>query len=167
MPLLVRDVTPADIPAAAAIYDQCVRETVATFDTDQRGTAYLGSALAGLGPLDHFLVADDGGVVLGYALSSSYRPRPGYAGTRETSVYVTTAARGRGVGSRLYGDLIGRLDAAGAHTLVAVVARPNDASEALHRSLGFELVGVLREVGHKFGTWVDTALYQRFPPPSP
>ena len=65
------------------------------------------------------------------------------------------------MGRKLYGELLGRLDAAGVHTVMAVVALPNEPSEALHRSLGFERVGVLREVGHKFGRWVDTAWWQR------
>ncbi len=161
----VRDATPADVPAVAAIYDQCVRDTVATFDTEERGATYLGSVMAALGPADAFLVAVADEIVLGYALSGPFRPRPAYAGTRETSVYVAQHARGRRVGRLLYDQLLARLDAAGVHTEVAVVARPNEASEALHRSVGFELVGVLRDVGNKFDHWVDTAWYQRFPPP--
>jgi phosphinothricin acetyltransferase len=161
---IIRDATPADIPAVAAIYDQCVRDTVATFDTEERGAAHLGTALASLGPTDGFLVLDEGGVVLGYAVSGAFRPRPAYAGTRETSVYLARQARGRGWGRLVYAALLARLDAAGAHTQVAVVARPNEPSEALHRALGFELVGVVHEVGHKFGRWVDTAWYQRFGP---
>ena len=144
MAAVIRDAAPGDIPGAAAIYNQCVRETVATFDVEERGEASLGAALAGLGPLDHFLVAEEAGVVVGYALSGSFRPRPAYAGTRETSVYVAASARGQGLGGRLYTELLGRLDAGGAHTVLAVIARPNDASEALHRAFGFELVGVLR-----------------------
>ena len=83
------------------------------------------------------------------------------------SVYLAEGARGRGLGRTLYAALLARLDAAPqVHTQVAVIALPNDASEALHRSLGFERVGVLREVGHKFGRYVDTAWYQRMTPPN-
>ena len=159
----LRDAVPGDIPALAAIYDQCVRDTVATFDTEERGVAYLGSALAALGAVDAFLVVEVAGEVVGYALSGTYRPRPAYAGTRETSVYLAAGARGHGLGRLVYAALLARLDAAGVHTEVAVVALPNDASEALHRSLGFERVGVLWQVGHKLGRWVDTAWYQRRP----
>ncbi len=161
---LVRDATAADLPAVAAIYDRCVRDSVATFDTEERGAAYLGTALASLGPADGFLVLEHGGAVVGYAVSGPFRPRPAYNGTRETSVYLAEQMRGRGLGRLLYAALLARLDAAGAHTQVAVVALPNEASEALHRALGFELAGVLHEVGRKFGRWVDTAWYQRFGP---
>jgi phosphinothricin acetyltransferase len=81
------------------------------------------------------------------------------------SVYVADRARGRGVARTLYAALLARLDAEpSVHTEVAVIALPNDASEALHRAFGFEPVGTLREVGHKFGRYVDTAWWQRLAP---
>ena len=168
-PIRVRDAAPEDLPQMAAIYDEQVRTSVATFDTEPRGSAYLGDKLAHAGGGDLVLVAhaDGDGDVLGYAFSGPFRPRPAYDGTKEVSVYVTAAARGRGVARALYSALLTRLDRlSDVHTQVAVIALPNDASEALHRAFGFELVGVLREVGRKFDRWVDTAWYQRMPPPS-
>ena len=97
----------------------------------------------------------------GYAYSSSYRPRPGYRHTREVSVYLDAAARGQGLGRLLYDDLLARLAADGVHQVLAVVALPNDASEALHRACGFTRVGLLPEVGRKFDRWIDTALWGR------
>jgi L-amino acid N-acyltransferase YncA len=163
----VRDATPVDLPAMAAIYDEQVRTSLATFDTQERGAAYLGEKLASAGGGDIVLVATSGGEVLGYAYSGPFRPRPAYDGTKEVSVYLAPQARGRGIASLLYGALLARLDElAEVHTQVAVVALPNQASEALHRAHGFELVGVLREVGHKFGQFVDTAYFQRLRRPS-
>jgi phosphinothricin acetyltransferase len=98
--------------------------------------------------------------VLGFAYSSAFRPRPAYARTRETSIYLAPDAVGRGVGRRLYAHLLGQLREDGVHCAVAVVAQPNPASTALHEALGFELVGTLREVGRKFDRWVDTRWYQ-------
>ena len=146
----------------AAIYDDQVRTSLATFDTEPRGAAYLGEKLASTGAGNVVLALCSGEQLLGYAFSGPFRPRPAYAGTKEVSVYLAEAARGRGLGRIVYAALLARLDAASdVHTQVAVIALPNDASEALHRSLGFERVGVLREVGHKFGRYVDTAWYQR------
>ena len=159
--ITVRDATDADVPAMAAIYDEQARTTVATFDTEPRGAQYLGEKVAGAGGGDVVLVAVDDGDLLGYAFSGPFRPRPAYDATKEVSVYVAEPARGRGVASLLYSALLTRLDAYGVHTQVAVIALPNDASIALHRRHGFEEVGVLREVGHKFGRYVDTAWYQR------
>ena len=158
----VRDATTADLEVMAAIYDEQVRTSVATFDTEPRGTTYLGEKLANAGGSDLVLVAVRGEAVLGYAFSGPFRPRPAYDATKEVSVYLAARARGLGIGSLLYGALLARLDAmACVHTQVAVVALPNDASIALHRRHGFAQVGVLREVGRKFDSWVDTAWFQR------
>lgn len=165
-PIEVRDARAGDLAAMAAIYDEQVRSSVATFDTEPRGAAYLGEKLAAVDEGNVVLVAwAPGGDVLGYAFSGPFRPRPAYAGTKEVSVYLAGSARGRGLGRTLYAALLARLDAApGVHTQVAVIALPNDASVGLHRAMGFEQVGVLREVGHKFGRYVDTAWYQRMSP---
>ena len=80
-------------------------------------------------------------MVLGYASSAPYRPRPAYAHTREASVYLTDGARGRGCGRLLYDALLTALRADGVHLVVAVIALPNDASVALHRAFGFTSVG--------------------------
>ncbi|GGO75414.1 GNAT family N-acetyltransferase [Nocardioides deserti] len=133
---------------------------VATFDLEPQGTAYWEQRLAALGPGDHLLVAEEAGVVLGYAASSPYRPRPAYARTREASVHLDPAAQGRGVGTTLYARLLDLLRADGIRTVLAVVALPNPASQALHRRSGFEPVGVLREVGRKHDRWIDTELWQ-------
>ncbi len=160
--ITIRTASADDLPGMAAIYNEQVRTSVATFDVEERGIAYLGEKLAAHGPGDLVIVATRGGEVIGYALSGPFRPRPAYAGTKETSVYVADRARGLGLGRRLYAVLLERLDRlAEVHTQVAVIALPNPASEALHRSLGFDQVGTLREVGQKFGRYVDTAWYQR------
>jgi phosphinothricin acetyltransferase len=98
------------------------------------------------------------------AYAATYRPRPAYDGTRETSVYVAADARGRGLGRALYDELLQRVDADGIHVCLAVIALPNPSSEALHAAVGFEHVGTLREVGRKFDRWVDTAWWQRLRP---
>jgi L-amino acid N-acyltransferase YncA len=155
----VRPAVDADLPAIKAIYDVQVREGIATFDVDPPPLAYWEHRLAGTEPGDRVLVADDGGV-LGYAYSSSYRPRPAYRNTRETSIYLAPAAQGRGIGRRLYGELLDGLRSDGMHLALAVVAVPNPASQALHRACGFTRTGVLHEVGHKFGRWIDTEWWE-------
>ena len=160
----VRPATAADLPPISAIYDEQVRTAISTFDLEPRPAAYWELRLTSEEAGDHLLVAeDDGGRVVGYAYSSSYRPRPAYARTRETSVYLDASARGRGLGRLLYDDLLGRLRADGVHRVLAVIALPNDASEALHLACGFERVGLLAEVGWKFDRWIDTAIYQLSP----
>ena len=109
---------------------------------------------------EHLLVVANDDEVRGYAESTAFRPRPAYDHTREVSVYLGLDARQQGFGRKLYDDLLARLRADGIHVALAVIALPNPASEALHRSCGFTEVGVLREAGWKFGTWVDTGWWQ-------
>lgn len=153
----IRPATGADIPGVAAIYAREVREGYATFDTEPPEDEVWEAKIAH-GP---FLVAATAGVVSGYAYAAPYRTRPAYRHTRETSVYVAREAAGQGLGRRLYVALLALLrDDDDVHTLVAGIALPNPASEALHRAVGFEETGVTREVGWKLGRWVDVGWWQ-------
>lgn len=154
--MLVREAVPADLPSVKAIYDAQVVGGIATFDTVAPPLSYWHERLDSP---HHLLVAEQDREVLGYAYSSTYRPRAAYDATREVSVYLAAGAQGRGTGRALYADLLARLRHDGVHVVLAVIALPNDASEGLHRSFGFEKVGVLPEVGHKLGRWIDTAFY--------
>jgi L-amino acid N-acyltransferase YncA len=157
----VRTATDDDLEAMAQIYTEAALSSVATFDVGPQPPDHFAVRVASRRPGDHVVVADEAGRVVGMAYAVPYRPRPAYDLTRETSVYLGTGAQGRGVGRQLYTELLRRVDGDGIHVCLAVIARPNPASEALHRGLGFELVGTLHEVGRKFDRWVDTALWQR------
>jgi L-amino acid N-acyltransferase YncA len=161
---LLRTATTADLRAMTDVYNEAVAHTLATFDTEPRGEDHYAAAVTSTRPGDHVVVAEVADQVVGMAYSGTYRPRRAYDGTREVSVYLDPAARGNGLGRLLYDELLARVDADGIHTCLAVIALPNPASEALHRAVGFESAGVLREVGRKFGGWVDTALWQRMHP---
>lgn len=158
-PVTVRTADTSDLPRIAAIYDEQVRTAISTFDLEPLGLDYWEARLASTAPGDHLLVALADSGVVGYAYSSSYRPRPAYARTREVSVYLAGEAREQGLGRALYEELLRRLRTDGIHQVLAVIALPNDASEALHRACGFSRVGVLPEVGWKFNRWIDTALW--------
>ena len=158
----IRAATEEDLPSVSAIYDHHARSSVATFDEESPGP---GRWLPKVGPDrdtgEHLLVVvTDGGEVRGYAESSAFRRRAAYRYTREVAVYLGLDAQKQGYGRRLYDELLGLLRTDGIHAAVAVIALPNAASEALHRSCGFTRVGVFEEVGWKFGAWVDTAWWQ-------
>ncbi|MEO6512589.1 MAG: N-acetyltransferase family protein [Nocardioides sp.] len=158
----IRAATEDDLAAVSAIYDHHARTTVATFDEESPGTSLWESKVSTSRHTgEHLLVvvAEDG-EVRGYAASSLFRDRPAYGWTRELSVHVGLDAQSQGYGRRLYDELLGLLRDDGMHLAVAVIALPNPASEALHRSFGFTQVGVISQVGWKFGTWVDTAYWQ-------
>jgi len=157
----IRPATEQDLPAIKTIYDAEVREGISTFATEPPELDYWRVRLHSTAPGDHVLVADDTDGVLGYSYSSSYRPRAAYGHTRESSVYLAPGARGRGLGRGLYDELLTAMRADDVRLVVAVVALPNDASRALHLGCGFSSVGVLHDVGHKFGRWIDTELFER------
>jgi L-amino acid N-acyltransferase YncA len=107
-------------------------------------------------------VVDDD--VAGFASLTPYRSRPAYSTTVEDSIYVHAKLRGRGIGRLLLGEIVGLASTSGFHAVMARIVGTHEASISLHRACGFELVGVEREVGRKFGKWLDVALMQRLLP---
>jgi len=159
--MTIREATESDLTAIAAIYGHEARTGIATFDTEPRSIDRWRDHLESTDPGDHLLVATDEEVIVGYAHSSAYRPKPCYAATRETSIYLAAEAQGQGLGRQMYDDLLGWLVADGIRTVVAAVALPNPGSLALHRACGFEEVGVMRDVGRKFDRWIDVLWLQK------
>jgi len=161
--LTVRAAVPADLEAVAAICAHYVRTTVTTFDEVPPTAADWQGRLDDLAGRNlPFLVAEADGVVCGYAYASPWRPKPAYRYTVEDTVYISPARTGRGLGRALLAGLLTGCERAGARQVIAVIADTgSDASAALHRRLGFEIVGRLRRVGHKHGRWIDTVLMQR------
>lgn len=163
MVLRVRDAIEEDMRHVQAIYAHHVLHGLATFEeippaANEMNTRREAVLAAGL----PYLVAEIEGRILGYAYATAYRPRPAYRHTIEDSVYVVEGYGGRGIGSALLGELIGRCEAGPWRQMLAVIGdNGNEGSIALHRRLGFEPVGTLRSVGFKFGGWVDTVLMQR------
>jgi L-amino acid N-acyltransferase YncA len=161
--ILVRDATDADIEIIQAIYAHHVLNGLATFEevppSVEQMLARRASVLeAGL----PYLTAEIEGKIVGYSYATAYRPRPAYRYTIEDSVYVAEGLGGRGIGTALLRSLIDRCETGPWRQMLAVIGnRSNSGSIALHRRLGFELIGTLRSVGFKLGQWVDTVLMQR------
>ena len=108
-----------------------------------------------------YLVAESDGKVLAYAYGGPYRARRAYRFTAEVTAYASPQAQGRGVGRALYDRLLDDLVQARFHTAVAIITLPNQASVGFHESLGFQHMGTVAQVGHKFGSWHDTGIWQR------
>jgi phosphinothricin acetyltransferase len=145
-----------------AIYNDAVANTTAIWnetlvDAGNR-TAWLAERQEAGFPV--LVAEDETGAVLGYASYGHWRAWDGYRHTVEHSVYVDRDARGRGAGSALMAALIDRARAQGKHVMVAGIEAGNDISISLHRKFGFEDAGRVRQVGAKFGTWLDLAFMQ-------
>ena len=162
MGIQVRSARADDNEAIRAIYNLEVTTSTITFDIMPRTSAEQQEWLAARsGALACLVAEDDEGRVVGFAALSHYRERPAYATTVEDSVYVDRGAQGRGVGRALLSAVVDVARAHGFHTVVARVVDGHEASIALHRACGFEPVGVEREIGRKFGRWLDVAVLQR------
>ena len=159
--MIVRLAQATDAEAIRAIYNLEVLESTVTFDLvprthdDQR--AWL-AAHAGAHPA---VVAVDGDQVVGFGSLSPYKDRPAYSTTVEDSVYVHRDRRRQGVGRLILGELLTLATTHGFHAVIARIVGDQQASIALHESCGFGLVGVEKEVGRKFGRWLDVVELQR------
>lgn len=160
---ILRPSTDDDLPAVTAIYAFHVREGTGTFELDAPDEAEMArrrrDVLAAGWP---WLVAEEGGQVLGYAYAGAFRPRPAYRYFVEDSIYLAPEARGRGLGTRLLEELLLRCEAAGARQMIAVIGdSANAGSIGVHRRCGFDPVGTMRAAGWKFGRWLDVVLMQK------
>lgn len=151
-----------DAPALLEIYNHEVRTSLVTFDLVERTEADQRAWIEDRSGAHAVVVAeDDDGTVVGFGALSPYRERPGYSTTVEDSVYVHRDHRGRGVGRLLLAELVATARAHGFHALMAKVVGGHEASITLHVAAGFEVVGHEREVGRKFGRWLDVVLLER------
>jgi L-amino acid N-acyltransferase YncA len=163
MEALLRPATGADMAAVQAIYRRHVLEGLATFEEIPPEEAEMRRRfedVTGLGL--PWLVAEAGGRILGFAYAGRFRARSAYRFALEDSIYLDPTATGRGFGRALLVRLLAESEAAGARQMLAVIGdSANAGSVGVHRSCGFEHVGVFRNVGFKFGRWVDVVMMQR------
>ncbi len=157
----VRSATVEDAPAVLEIYNHEVLTSTVTFDLVPRTLAEQESWITDRSGAHVVLVVEDDGEVVGFGALSQYRERAGYATTVEDSVYVHEDHRGKGVGRLLLAELVERATAHGFHALMAKVVGDHQASINLHAAAGFDVVGHEREVGRKFGRWLDVVLLER------
>lgn len=158
-PVIIRPAREADAPAMLAIYRPYVETTAISFEheppSEDEYAARVRKYIAGWA----CLVAEAEERVLGYAYGSLHRERAAYQWSVETTIYLAPQVQRRGLGRRLYGELMPRLAAAGYCNAYAGVALPNEASVGLHRAAGFAPIGTFPRVGHKFGRWHDVAWF--------
>jgi len=159
----IRDATEADMAAIQAIYIYYVTRSAASFEEvppsveemNRRRERVLSRGLP-------YLVAEEKGEVLGYTYAGPFRERSAYRYTLEDSIYVAPFVARRGIGKALLAALIERCTQLGYRQMIAVIGdSANQASIAVHRSMGFGQEGVLRGVGLKFGRWVDVVIMHR------
>ncbi|MEM7096588.1 MAG: N-acetyltransferase family protein [Actinomycetota bacterium] len=156
----MRDATEADAEALLAIYNHEVTTGVATLDLEPRTLAGQIEWIRRHQGANPVVVAEIDDDVVGFASLTQYKERAAYRTTVENSIYVAPGMQGRGIGNALLGEIVDRARLHGFHSVIARIAGDNQASIALHTRHGYELVGVEREVGRKFGRWLDVTELQ-------
>jgi len=149
-----------DAAACVAIYAPYVEQGATSFEEASPGPGEFAERIAATLETYPWLVAELGGAAVGYAYACPHRARPAYRWAVEVSVYVAAEARRQGVARALYGELASRLRDQNFHVACAGITLPNEASVALHESVGFEPVGVYRRIGWKDGSWRDVGWWQ-------
>ncbi len=154
---------PDDLPGLLDILNHYVLNDHCTFDTEPWSRTGKQAWFDGFGPSGPYrlLVARRAGHLLGYAHSGQWRGKRAYDVTVETTVYLAPDATGQGLGLRLLGELLTSLRGTGALRAVAGIAQPNEASNRLHRALGYREVGTFHRVGRKFGRDWDVTWFER------
>jgi len=164
MTIHIRSAHKGDLPEILAIYNDAVLNTTASYDyephTLEQRTAWFDQHQQQKLPI--IVAVDDAGTVLGWGSLSHFRERIGYRFTVEHSVYVSPDHRRRGIGRMIVSELIDMARALGKRVIVGGVDTLNEGSIQLHKQLGFEEVAHFKQVGFKFGRWLDVVFMERF-----
>ncbi len=155
----IRQAQASDAADIAVIANGIIRDTLITFTTDERRPWEVADDIRAKGP--SFLVAEDGGRVVGFATYNLFRSGPGYAQCREITIQLSARARGQGLGRALMHQLQEVAHSEGVHVLVSGISSANPAAIAFHAALGFDEVGRMPEVGCKWGQRLDLVLMQK------
>jgi phosphinothricin acetyltransferase len=159
--LSIRPAELSDAPVLARIYNHYVSNTVVTFEEDPLSDDDMAGRVSESRAASlPWIVAELSGVVVGYAYASKWKGRCAYRYSVETTIYLDNSITSRGIGSKLYRELLSQIRAMGMHTAIGGVALPNPASVALHEKHGFRHVGTFHQVGYKQARWVDVGYWQ-------
>lgn len=162
MSFVIRKARAEDAEYIRTIYNQAVRTSTATLETQERDTETQRQWLQQHDgdPYPCFVAEDRDGIIVGWGTLSPYNPKPGYRATAENSVYVDPRAQGQGIGEALLQALLDEAPTQRIFSIIALITAENTASIKLHEKLGFRFVGTLEQVGRKFDRELDVNLYQ-------
>jgi L-amino acid N-acyltransferase YncA len=157
---MLRPVHPLDAPAICEIYNHYIQHSPATFEEVPLASEEMRQRIVDTTKLYPWLVWEEDGVITGYCYARKWRERAAYRHSVETSIYLHPAAVGKGTGSILFDALLTELRRREFHCIIGGVSLPNPASVALLEKFGLRPVAHFREVGNKFGQWIDVGYWQ-------
>lgn len=159
--LTVRRGTIKDLKKITEIYNEAIEKTVATFDIEKKTLDQQRIWYNEHGDNNPIIVAEKEGIIVGWAALSKYSTRCAYSNTAEISLYVKEEYQGRGIGRKLMNAIIEEGEKTNIHAVIARITEGNEVSVHLHKSVGFEHIGTLKEVGQKFGRLLDVYFMQK------
>lgn len=159
--LIIRHAKLEDLEPVTQIYNEAILKTQATFDTEPKTVDEQRTWFANHGSKYPVFVAELDGVIVGWASLSKWSDRCAYSDTAEISLYIKKGFQGEGIGRKLLGSITQEGQKVGLHTVIARIAGSNETSVHLHESVGFQHVGIMKEVGRKFGKLLDVYLMQK------
>jgi len=157
---MIRPVTLADAKSISEIYTYYILNTAFTFEEKPVGVEDMSARISKVTASFPWFVSENAGSVNGYAYATAWKERSAYRYTVESSIYLAPEQTGAGVGSALYSALIAELRSRTVHCIIAGIAIPNETSAGFHRRFGFTRVGEFKQVGWKFGRWIDFEFWQ-------
>ena len=159
--LTIRKATTKDLMEITKIYNEAIMKTVATFDTELTTIDEQKKWFKRHGPKNPIIAAELNKKVVGWAALSEWSDRCAYSDTAEISLYVLEKHQGKGIGKKLIEAIVEEGEKSGLHTLIARITEGNEKSVNLHKSVGFEHIGIMKECGYKFGKRHDVYLMQK------
>ncbi|MCK4365406.1 MAG: N-acetyltransferase [Thermoplasmatales archaeon] len=157
----IKQATANDLEAITEIYNEAILKTVATFDTETKTIEQQRKWFENHSSKNPILVAEENGVIFGFASLSKYSNRCAYSDTAEISLYIMEEFQGKGIGKKLMKAIIDEGEKVGLHAVIARITDGNEKSIHLHKSVGFEHIGTMKEVGFKFDKRLDVCLMQK------
>ncbi|MBI9103672.1 MAG: N-acetyltransferase [Spirochaetales bacterium] len=157
---MIRDVEEKDAIGIASIYNYYVDKTWITFEQEAVSSFVMAERIRSTTENYPWMVFEEDGKILGYIYADRWKSRAAYRYTVESTIYLDKDAGRKGIGRKLYTELLPRLKEMGIKTVVVCIAIPNEASIGLHEKLGFRKVGIFTKVGYKFETWIDVGFWE-------
>jgi len=157
---MIRLASTSDAAAICEIYNYYVLNTCITFEETAVPEAEMAARISDTLSAFPWLIWEESGVVVGYAYASKWKSRGAYRYSAESTVYLRHNVTGRGIGRKLYEQLVDDVRKLGMHCVIGGIALPNDASQRLHETLGFRKVAHFEQVGWKFKKWIDVGYWE-------
>lgn len=157
---MIREVRPDDAAQIAGIYNRYILETTISFETQPLSAEDMRKRIEEISSYFPYLVAENNGKLIGYCYAHLWKERAAYCKTLETTIYLASEAKGKGLGTRLMDRLIDECRNRGYHVLIACITAENEESCRFHERLGFKKVSHFEQAGQKFGRWLDVADYE-------